>query len=456
MIVFFVLHLLVAPTLQFHVESRASVCDCGRENVADRISGGSYASPNQYPWMVRLQQGCGGSLISDRHVLTAYHCVDDWPGNWVKVSVHNQWDSSDYQLVAVDRAVWPDRAQVGSHDIAVIILAEPVTFDETIHPVCLPTSSELVYQGEQTTHLGWGMTHVGSKQSTLLKHIDLTVSYATGYNKNYFYTDIEIIDGVPQDPCAGDSGGPLMHQDPTTNRWTIIGTVYGGGYDCRTGNGANSKGYWNKVTAHLDWIKDILAQDSETSACASNSVSTTAAPTTPISGPIPQLGEYELATGAFNDWHYVTISLDEEGGRWKWTNRAGVSWSLYLAGNNVLRVGDDCPYFNNGYTTAAFNETGIVGPWGEFYAKLGSSSCIYVDKKPQSSCDAWKQYGYCEESHRYSNYLLKNCKATCLCNSSSTCDYVDKYDSCPGWKDPYCTSHPNWMARNCPATCNCD
>merc|ERR1712038_411918 len=187
-------------------------------------------------------------------------------------------------------------------------------------------------------------------------------------------------------------------------------------------------------------------------ACAS--ASTTAAPTTAISGPVPQLGEYELATGPFNDWHYVNIS--QEGGRWKWTNRAGVSWSLYQAGNSVLRVGDDCPYYNSGYTTATFNETGIVGPWGEFYAKLGSSSCIYVDKQSQSRCEGWKENGYCEESHRCSNYLPKNCKATCVCGSSSTCDYVDLYDSCPGWKDPYCTSHPNWMARNCPATCNCD
>merc|ERR1712088_515726 len=107
MIVFFILHLLVVPTLQFSVESRAEECNCGKENVANRISGGSYASPNQYPWMVRLQMGCGGSLISDRHVLTAYHCVDGWAGNWVKVSVHNQYDSSDYQKVAVDRAVSP-------------------------------------------------------------------------------------------------------------------------------------------------------------------------------------------------------------------------------------------------------------------------------------------------------------------------------------------------------------
>ena len=60
--------------------------ECGKENTeTSEISGGSIASPNQYPWMVKLQVGCGGSLISDRHVLTAYHCVYRGAGNWVKV-----------------------------------------------------------------------------------------------------------------------------------------------------------------------------------------------------------------------------------------------------------------------------------------------------------------------------------------------------------------------------------
>merc|ERR1719315_313692 len=111
------------------------------------------------------------------------------------------------------------------------------------------------------------MTHVGSSQSRTLKHVNLTVS-SPATTSNYFYTDIPSIDGVPQDPCAGDSGGPLLHQDPTTLRWTIIGTVYGGGYDCRTGNGATGKGWWNKVTAHLDWINSVLDEDSSTVVCA--------------------------------------------------------------------------------------------------------------------------------------------------------------------------------------------
>merc|ERR1712183_751648 len=149
--------------------------------------------------MVRLS-GCGGTLISNRHVLTAYHCVDGGAGSYAKVSVHNQYDSGDYQAVPIDKAVYPDTSVTGHHDIAIIILAEPVKFDTTIQPVCLPSSGELVYVGEQTTHLGWGMTSVGSSQSATLKHINLTVASSSRYGKNFIETDIAKINGVPQDP----------------------------------------------------------------------------------------------------------------------------------------------------------------------------------------------------------------------------------------------------------------
>ena len=40
------------------------------------IFGGVEANPHEYPWNVYMNIGCGGSLISKQHVLTAAHCVD--------------------------------------------------------------------------------------------------------------------------------------------------------------------------------------------------------------------------------------------------------------------------------------------------------------------------------------------------------------------------------------------
>merc|ERR1711874_391602 len=254
--------------------------DCGVENAPttnSRIQGGSFAAPNQYPWMVRLS-GCGGSLISDRHVLTAFHCIvdiarsgNDWTGEYLKVGVHDQYDPDDFQWAPIKTAVWPEftdgdypeRGERGEHDIAIVILKEPVLFGKTIRPVCLPATKDLVYDGETCLAMGWGRHTLGDwSHSRLLRKVPLEVE-GTMRNKNYFTTFIRrnAANSV-MEVCGSDSGGPLVHQDPETRRWTIIGTVWGGSYHCFFGTGEHGESIWNKVTAHLYWIKEVLATTS--------------------------------------------------------------------------------------------------------------------------------------------------------------------------------------------------
>ena len=51
----------------------------------NRIIGGQDAEENQFPWQAYLEitktsvvSICGGSLVSDHHVITAAHCVENW------------------------------------------------------------------------------------------------------------------------------------------------------------------------------------------------------------------------------------------------------------------------------------------------------------------------------------------------------------------------------------------
>ena len=67
-------------------------CGCGLPNKSNRLVGGTAAGDHEYPWLVGLVSDahwaatnprkpyCGGTLISDRHVLTTHSCVHFHPG----------------------------------------------------------------------------------------------------------------------------------------------------------------------------------------------------------------------------------------------------------------------------------------------------------------------------------------------------------------------------------------
>merc|ERR1711970_585335 len=249
---------------------------CGGENVpstsssGDYIAGGSVTAPNQYPWMVQINGGCGGSLISSRHVITAHHCYYEYDStndiSTVKLGAHDQYNSSAYQEVEVEdvyfppgKPLWKDIDEMnpdGCHDLAIVLLKEPVKFSATVQPVCLPSHDDLVHVGQEAMAMGWGETEDGD-QSELLKHLDVEI-YATknyrGYcGDNFLLTGRKFAsNGVLEGALIGDSGGPLVYKHWfMSDSWKIIGVLAGS---------SSTENIWNKVTAHLDWINGILAE----------------------------------------------------------------------------------------------------------------------------------------------------------------------------------------------------
>ena len=92
----------------------------------------------------------------------------------------------------------------------------------------------------------------------------------------------------------------------------------------------------------------------------------------------PIVGDYIIKgyEGNKNDWHYVKISpVEGKEGVYKWSNRAGVKWTLTKKSDTKFAVGKDCPYFNSGHkeATLKLNDDGkavsISGPWNEVYIK---------------------------------------------------------------------------------------
>ena len=143
---------------------------------------------NEYPWMVRViaiymlrSLTCGGSLINDRWVLTAAHCV---PGNPIGVRVdlgqHNLNTASMMRQTVSRVTLHPnyDGKNV-NNDIALLELEDPIDFNSVpdIRPICLPSLSlrDEAFVGSKATVAGWGRTKPFGSISSVLLDAEVTV-----------------------------------------------------------------------------------------------------------------------------------------------------------------------------------------------------------------------------------------------------------------------------------------
>ena len=127
---------------------------------------------------------CGGSIITNHHILTAAHCTFDTYTEDVKeaASIHvivGEHDTSDH---VVDRR---DVSRIRNHprydnnnahyDFSILFLSSPLTFSSTIATVCLPASTQSLYTGQVATVTGWGLTSSGGSPASTLQKVDVTV-----------------------------------------------------------------------------------------------------------------------------------------------------------------------------------------------------------------------------------------------------------------------------------------
>jgi len=236
-------------------------CSCGVENTATRIIGGIEARPNRYPWMVALVQPnnpraqfCGGTLISDRHVLTAAHCFDQTSEGQVHavVGAHRLSQVSPQTTIPVSRIIrheaWDNR--VMKNDITILVLARPVTMSDKVRPACLPTASMTQLNNYFVT--GWGTLNPQQQVSAdaLMEvpspEIPIGVCERTWPGVS---TQTQICGGrAGASSCRGDSGGPLASR--VNGKTYHTGIVSFGPRICANGDAA----IYTRVSAYLQWI----------------------------------------------------------------------------------------------------------------------------------------------------------------------------------------------------------
>lgn len=155
---------------------------CGVPN-ADRIVGGTQVQSNKYPWIAQMLLGsvlfCGGTLINDRYVLTAAHCVIDMDMSAVSVRLLQLNRSSANQ--GITRGVVFAHAHAGYnpstlvHDIALLRLDEPVPLVKGMRPVCLPSTEFQTFDYQKAIVAGWGLSYEGGTTSNVLQETTVPI-----------------------------------------------------------------------------------------------------------------------------------------------------------------------------------------------------------------------------------------------------------------------------------------
>ncbi|KAG9509000.1 hypothetical protein GZH46_02492, partial [Fragariocoptes setiger] len=212
-----------------------------------KIVGGEEADPENYLWMaaiIKAKQAsatsearpfCGGSLITNRHILTAAHCLEGLAPRDVLVRLGSydfedsaSSSSGDY---AVDQFRVPAEYSKKTHvgDIAIMRLKTPLASTESYKTVCMPQPRRS-YVGSLATVIGYG-TQSQSFRKNALKLRQVTVPvwenrkcgqvYKKELNESFLCAGYE--EGG-KDACQGDSGGPLMAEGPN-QRLMVIGVV---------------------------------------------------------------------------------------------------------------------------------------------------------------------------------------------------------------------------------------
>ncbi|XP_020278698.1 transmembrane protease serine 9-like [Pseudomyrmex gracilis] len=252
-------------------------CECGKKNISPswpRIIGGQEVSENEFPWMagiISVNQSrliCGASIINDRYVITAAHCVpygfnkDDLK---VSVGAHSscKWDTKS-TIFSVESIIPHPRYERNTNfaDIMLVKLIMKITFNNIVRPICLPKlgfDAVSTFAGQFASVLGWGLSENNSMvyPNCGLRIVDLMLFKQSECPTNVSTLICAGHKQLPRGTCAGDSGGPLQILDKN-QKHVLIG-ITSNGVSCAN---IYYPDFYTDVTRMISWIIQVTKHDS--------------------------------------------------------------------------------------------------------------------------------------------------------------------------------------------------
>ena len=245
----------------------SSTCGCSAVQPSfrsSRIVQGYTAVTSSWPWIVALVTNngnslCSGFLISDRHVVTAAHCLNaSLPPTSIQVygGIQSLSTRDNGQLRGVASFIIHPSYSISPtiiNDIAVMTLTVPFnTTSSAIGTCCLPTDTSVPSLNDVGVIAGWGVTSSTSTTPSdvllqgLVKVLNESVCVSSSFGSIRFCA---AYGGT--DACFGDSGGPYMIG--SNNSWSCVGVVSLGNANS---NSCGQGSLYTRVSAFRQFIRD--------------------------------------------------------------------------------------------------------------------------------------------------------------------------------------------------------
>ncbi|PZV40149.1 serine protease [Mesorhizobium kowhaii] len=219
---------------------------------------GKPTTSKEYPWHVKLNivEGdgyiplCGGSVIGERWILTAAHCVADLTVDQVKAVVVDSVSLDVKELIVHPRYNKDD--DTFEHDVALV----RVHSTRPAAVISLPSPRTHLRSGEPLIVIGTGKTEDGEESDQLREG---KVPYVSNKMCSGKYDGISpgmMCAGTESggtDACQGDSGGPLIKYDSEGS--AILVGIVSNGEEC-----GKTCGVYTRVSYYREWIMETMSR----------------------------------------------------------------------------------------------------------------------------------------------------------------------------------------------------